>query len=41
MGVIKVMMTAIVLLAFLGGTVFITRWLLERFIEFFLKRKAN
>jgi hypothetical protein len=41
MGIIKVMMTAIVLLAFIGGTVFITRWLLERFINFFLQRKVK
>lgn len=41
MGVMKVMMTAIILLAFIGGVVFITRWLLERFIDFFLKRKVK
>jgi hypothetical protein len=41
MGIVKVMMTAIVLLSILGGTLMITRWGLERFIDFFLKRKAN
>lgn len=41
MGIIKVVMTAIVLIAFIGGSVFLTRWLLQRFIEFFLKRKEK
>jgi hypothetical protein len=41
MGIVKVMMTAIVLLSILGGTLMITRWGLERFIDFFLQRKVK
>ncbi len=39
MGLIKVMITAIVLLSILGGTLMITRWGMEKFIDIFLKRK--
>jgi hypothetical protein len=41
MGLIKVMITAVVLLSILGGTLLITRWGLERFIDFFLQRKVK
>jgi hypothetical protein len=34
-------MTAIVLLSIIGGTLMITRWGLERFIDFFLQRKVK
>ena len=39
MGLIKVMITAVVLLSILGGTLMITRWGMEKFIDIFLKRK--
>ena len=41
MGLIKVMMTAVVLLSIIGGTLMITRWGLERFIYLFLQRKVK
>lgn len=41
MGMLKVIMTAIVLLSILGGTLMITRWGLEKFINFFLQRKVK
>jgi hypothetical protein len=41
MGLIKVMMTAVVLLSILGGTLMITRWGLEKFINFFLGKQTK
>ena len=41
MGLIKVMITAIVLLSILGGTIAFTRWGMEKFIDLFLKRKEK
>jgi hypothetical protein len=39
MGLIKVMITAIIFLIIIGGTLMITRWGMEKFIDLFLKRK--
>jgi hypothetical protein len=41
MGLIKVMITAIVLLSILGGTLWFTRWGLEKFINFFLGKQTK
>ena len=41
MGLIKVMITAIIFLIIIGGTLMITRWGMEKFIDIFLKRKAQ
>jgi len=41
MGLIKVMITAIILLSILGGTIWFTRWGMEKFIDIFLKRKEK
>jgi hypothetical protein len=41
MGLIKVMITAIIFLIIIGGTLMITRWGMEKFIDIFLKRKEK
>jgi len=39
MGLIRVMLISLILLVILGGTLYITRWIVERFIDFFSRRK--
>jgi hypothetical protein len=41
MGLIKVMITSVVLLSIIGGTLMITRWGLEKFINFFLGKQTK
>jgi hypothetical protein len=41
MGLIKVMITAIIFLIIIGGTLIVTRWGMEKFIDLFLKRKEK
>jgi hypothetical protein len=41
MGIINVVVASIVLFSILGGTIWISRLGLERFINFFLQRKEN
>jgi hypothetical protein len=41
MGIMNVVFTAIFVFIILGGTLFLTKWLLKRFIDFFLQRKVK
>lgn len=41
MGIIKVMITGIVLLTILGGTIWITRLGMEKFIDLFLGKEKK
>jgi hypothetical protein len=41
MGLIKVMITAIIFLIIIGGTLMITRWGMEKFIDIFLGKESK